>query len=282
MIIQEAKEKIYNSPVIKYVDKEKIEKAFSKIHVYETHEEFLREYGRHDYDGGRLEGFNRNNGSHISPIATPHTIIHEVLHELSSEFNNDGHRIINGIMGQGGEGFANQVNEGLTDYLTAKISGEKPRHYRTGHEFFSRVEPNINKYYEDNEILYELYLNHDDLKIKEFLDKTLKKRGGASNIYENFLYFDNNKIEELGKEMRKNTNRILKKRNSFFRKVINKLKNKSSKVQLLPESTNSNNINRISEFHEQYKTEFNGKIDIDKIDNANATEKQHEDNETSL
>ena len=174
MILQEAKEKIYNSPVIKYVDKEKIERAFSKIHVYETHEEFLRAYGRHDYDGERLEGFNRNNGSHISPTATPHTIIHEVLHELSSEFDTDGHRIINGIMGQTEENFANQVNEGLTDYLAAKISGEKPRHYRIGHEFFSRVEPSINKYYCDDEILFKLYLDHDDLKIKDFFDKTLK------------------------------------------------------------------------------------------------------------
>ena len=90
----------------------------------------------------------------------------------------------------------------------------------------------------------------------------------------------NNKIEKLARQIDKNTNRIVRKRNSFFRKIINEFKNKTSKVQLLPESTNVNKTNRISEFHEQYKSEFNGKINIDRIDNDNA-EKQHEDNETS-
>ena len=58
---------------------------------------------------GKLEGFNRANGSYIGPDATVHTIIHEVLHALSSEFDKNGHRIKNGIEGNQKENFANQV-----------------------------------------------------------------------------------------------------------------------------------------------------------------------------
>lgn len=49
MILEEAKEKIYNSPIVKYVDRQKIEEAFKKIYVYSDEEEFLKVYGNGSY-----------------------------------------------------------------------------------------------------------------------------------------------------------------------------------------------------------------------------------------
>lgn len=98
-IVQQAKQIIYNSQIMLYITPEKLEEAFRKIYVYENREEFLQAFGSNEYSGGKLEGFNRSNGSYIGPDATPHTVIHEVLHGLSSEFDKDGHRTVNGISG---------------------------------------------------------------------------------------------------------------------------------------------------------------------------------------
>lgn len=254
MILEEAKQKVYQSPIVKYIKPEKIEKAFSKVYVYENEEEFLKVHGK-SWTGGRLEGFNRNGISYIGPQATPHTIIHEVLHTLSSEFDKKGHRIVNGIMGKEGENFANSVNEGLTDYLACKISGEKPRNYRIGHEFFGKMDSSISQYYQDDEILYRIYLNHDDKSFKDFLNSGLGEKNGAHTIYENFLYFSSNEIEGLTNRISKNVKKEIRKRP--FRKIVQFLKGKwKGKGEILQLEEGSK-----QDFREQYKTEFDGTID---------------------
>ena len=161
-IIQDAKYKIYNSEIMLYVSPEKIEEAIGKIYVFDNKEEFLKTYGRNNYsESDRLEGFNRNNGSYLGPDATVHTAIHEVLHGISSEFDEQGHRIKNGIMGDGSFQFANQINEGLTDYLASKLSGEAPRHYIQGHKLFAKLGPMIEKYTNNPSSLMQIYLTND-------------------------------------------------------------------------------------------------------------------------
>ena len=120
-IIQDAKQIIYNSEIMLYVSPEKIEKAFQQIYVYNDKNSFLKAFGSNDYTDGRLEGFNRNNVSYLGPDATSHTVIHEVLHSLSSEFDNEGHRTVNGISGSGNFRFGGQINEAITDEIVLYI-----------------------------------------------------------------------------------------------------------------------------------------------------------------
>lgn len=225
-IIQDAKYKIYNSEIMLYVSPEKIEEAFSKIYVYNSKKEFLQEYGRDDFDiNDRLEGFNRNNGSYLGPDATVHTVIHEVLHAISSEFDEQGHRIKNGIMGDGNLRFANQINEGLTDYLASKLSGEAPRHYIQGHKLFSKLEPMIEKYTNNPSSLMQIYLTNDVKFLHNFLNY-YGKHNTFENLYENFLFMNDGKLNDMLQKVDKNLNRVLKKRERKERRdnFINKVK----------------------------------------------------------
>lgn len=225
-IIEKAKNIIYNSNIMTYVPKEKIDRAFFKIHIFNNKEEFIQAYGNNDYEDGRLEGFNRNDGSFIGPDATVHTVIHEILHELSSEFDKKGHRLENGIMGHENYGFANQINEGCTDYIAAKLSGENPRNYIQGHKFFSKIEPMLIKYSEDTDIILEMYLCKDTSTLCGFLDNYVGK-GTAENLYENFLFMNDDKINSILDIAEKNLNKDFKKieRKEKINNFINKIKN---------------------------------------------------------
>lgn len=207
--IEYAKKLIVNSKISKFITLEEIEKSFKRIHVYANKDDFMKEYGK-KYDG-KLEGFNRANGSHISPESTIHTIIHEVLHELSSKFDENNHRIENGIQGKEEYNFSNQVNEGLTDYLAGKISGEEPRHYIIGNYFFKGLDKSISKYYNEDKLI-EIYLNNDDKKIKQFLNKFGGNRT-AEKIYNEFLFLDKEKIDIILKRIERNVNIEMLKQN---------------------------------------------------------------------
>ena len=236
-IVQDAKYKIYNSEIMLYVSPERIEEAFSKIYVYDNKEEFLREFGKSGWSGERLEGFNRNNGSYLGPDATVHTVIHEVLHEISSEFNEQGHRIKNGIMGDGSLQFANQINEGITDYLAAKLSGESPRHYIQGHKLFSKLGPMIEKYTNNPNSLMQIYLTNDVQFLHNFLNY-YGKNNTFENLYENFLFMKDDKLNDMLQKVDKNLNKDLRRRerkekiNNIFNKVKNVFK-KREKQKLL-------------------------------------------------
>lgn len=256
-IIQEAKQKIYHSEVMLYVTPEQVEKAFQKIHLYSNVEEYKRTHG---ITHNNMEGANNSEGIYISPEATAHTVIHEVLHELSSEFGKDGHRIKNGIMGNKKQAFANQVNEGLTDYLSAKISGEKIRHYRQGHILFGRLEPMIVKYTKSPSALMQIYLSNDVGFLESFLNY-YGKENLYDEIYENFLFMNDEKINDKMDKVEKNLNKDLAKRDrkEKIENIINKIKSIFYKkdVKMLPEG-HQNNENIMSA-HEQ----FVNKYDID-------------------
>ena len=237
-IIEGAKYKIYNSEIMLYNTPEKIEEAFKKIYVFNNKRDFLKAYGRNDYSkGDKLEGFNRNDGSYLGPDATVHTVIHEVLHAMSSKFDKQGHRIKNGIEGENSFRFANQVNEGITDYLASKLSGEPPRHYKKGHKLFSKLEPMIQKYTKDPNILAKIYLTNDVGFLQDFLNH-YGKDNTFEDLYDNFLFMNDNKLNDMLQIVDKNLNKDLRKRerkekiNNFFDKVKN-IFTKKEKVKLL-------------------------------------------------
>lgn len=236
-LVQDAKYKIYNSELIKYVSSDKIENAFLKVHTFDNLYDFLGVYGKSDYDNERLEGFNRNGESYLGPYATPHTAIHEVLHTLSSKFDSEGHRVVNGIAGDRKLRFADQVNEGITDYLACKISGESPRNYRQGNRLFAKLEPMMVKYTNNPDILMQTYINNDVGFIQNFLNY-FGKENTFEEIYDQFLFKRDDEIDELLKPVEKNLNKYIKKteRQEKWNGFVNRIKNifSKNKVKALP------------------------------------------------
>lgn len=162
-------------------------------------------------------------------------------------------------------GFAGQVNEGITDYLAAKLSGEKPRHYHQGHKLFARLEPMMARYTENDNILMEIYLNKDVQFMHDFLNY-YGKDNIFENLYQNFLFMNDEKLNSLLDNVEKNLNKDLKKRerkekfNNFIDKVKNIFTRKDRKQKLLTECSehqyedvnNENKIDSHQKFVEQY------------------------------
>ena len=253
-LVNEAKCKIYNSELMKYTTTERVEKAFSKIHIYDHITDLLKEYGKSDYDNEKLEGFNRNGESYLGPYATKHTVIHEVLHTLSSKFDSNGHRTVNGIAGDGSLRFSNEINEGITDYIACKISGEKPRNYRQGNRLFSKLEPMMIKYTKDSNILIKIYLNNDVKFMEDFLENFCGKKS-FDEIYDNFLFRRDDEIDALLKPIDKNLDKYLKKmeRKNKWINLISRFKNKmlKNKAKALPVSNSKEKHKQFTDYYKQ-------------------------------
>lgn len=252
--VNEAKCKIYNSELMKYTTTERVEQAFSKIHIYDYITDLLKEYGKSDYDNEKLEGFNRNGESYLGPYATKHTVIHEVLHTLSSKFDSNGHRTVNGIAGDGSLRFSNEINEGITDYIACKISGEKPRNYRQGNRLFSKLEPMMIKYTKDSNILMKIYLNNDVKFMEDFLENFCGKKS-FDEIYDNFLFRRDDEIDALLKPIDKNLDKYLKKmeRKNKWINLISRFKNKmlKNKAKALPVSNSKEKHKQFTDYYKQ-------------------------------
>lgn len=205
------------------------------------------------YFDGNLEGFNNSTGNYIGPNGSPHTIIHEILHDLSSKFDENGHRGTNGIKGSEPSNFGNMINEGLTDYLSAKISGEKPRHYHEGHALFSKLENSAVNYFEDEDILFSIYLNNRNDVFEEFLDKNAGK-GTYQNLYDNYLFMNNEKVDNFTQKVEKGVKKNTRLREA--KKIFDKFKNFlfRKKTLALPEG---NNIETFKEKRQKWLDDSN-------------------------
>ena len=252
--ILKARELIYNSPIMNYVSIEDVEKQLSEIYIFDTEEKFMQEYGGEYIGGGILKGFNRNNKNYLNPrYVSPHVIIHEVLHGLSSKFDKDGHRIVNGISGLDKTNFGVMVNEGLTDYLSSKISGEQQNHYIEGKWFFEAIEQSLIKEYNNPNILYEIYINNRVDILQDFLNKY-----GGKNCFEyfynNYLFLGKEKMDEFTSKINKRfkrryrLNNIINKFKKFLR--LNKQKKLSPGTKVLINNTENSN-KKTSNFTEE-------------------------------
>ena len=257
--VLKARELIYNSPIIKYVSIKDIEEQLSNIYIFDTEEEFLKEYGGECIGGGIPKGFNRSNKNYFNPkYISPHVIIHEILHGLSSEFDKFGHRTINGIQGLTKTDFGVFVNEGLTDYLASKISNEPQRHYLQGQWLFGGIEESLIKEYNDSNILYEIYLNNRVDILESFLNRYGGK-GTFEDIYNNFLIYDKEKMSELASKINKKFERTTRKKEILdaIKKLfkLNKTKRLSENNKII-ESNEENSIQTPqNKFKEEVKVE---------------------------
>lgn len=272
-MIKKAKEKVLNSPVVKYVSEEKINLAFEKIYICNSREELYEKYyeiNNKKYDGF-LKGFNNNEVSYIINDGSIHELIHEIFHTLSSEFK-DGHRIVNGIQGEMNKGnFGSFVNEGLTDFLASKLSGEKDLAYKEQRILFEEIEEGISNFFESEDILFDIYLNKDTERLKYFIDSCVKE-GTFDEIYNQYEFLNKEKRLQMAEKINKGAQKLIKKRefykkHPFLAKIANRIgKNNNTNI---PTLKSANIIN--------YKNEdLSSKLkeDIAPIEDVQITEKE--------
>ena len=268
-LIIKAKELMINSSIGQYIGEEKIDEALK--YVCESQDEMYDLYKEKtgiEYDG-YLAGFNNAGVSYFCNDSEPHAVIHEILHTLSSTFNSNGNRIKNGIANKN-KGFENQLNEGLTEFLTYKTTGNYTNMYKEGKGLFRGIEKSFNEYFEDENALLKIYFENDSNSLEQFINKTLPKKSiikfikNNSNkdsvkskidevkniesfeyIYNNLLFLKVEQITSLTEIINKETNKIIKdrkleKNHPFIFKIKNKiLGNKEDKL-MLPEYNEDN------------------------------------------
>lgn len=287
-IIEEARIKIYNSNVMKYVSKEKIDNALKKIHVYTDYEQFINEYGKNNWNNGKLMAFHRKNETYLGPDATAHSVIHELLHEISSEFDKEGVKTKTGIRINSTEYFfSNEVNEGCTDYLAMMISGEKESPNPQGTRIFSKLGHIITKYTGDEDSILQMYLSNDTKFLCDFFDYFGKENNTSKNFYDNFLYMDNQKVDILMGTIDKNVDKFLNRQHRKQRidNVINKIKNiflrKNQKLLTDGKTEHyKNNYYKQKNSHEEFVNQYNFKqfqsmMTQDEIQNYNKNTQQN-------
>ena len=174
--LEEAKQYFMNSNIANLVSEDKIDKAIDNSYVCGSEKELYDLYQSKtgtEYDG-TLKGFNNGSKNYFPPDFTPHAAIHETLHTLSSTFNEEGRRLVNGIEVKDTV-FGRFVNEGLTEYLTTKICNEPPEAYSIEVSFFKNIDENFSEYFESNMALEDMYINNKTDMLKEFVNLSLNK-----------------------------------------------------------------------------------------------------------
>lgn len=212
---------ISNSFLRNYYSDNAIKTQLQSVTEINDNDLFIREFGKTNMDV--LEGFNRNNISYIGPLSTPHTVIHETLHNLSSSFSIDGKRLKNGIdLRVLDNNFSFLLNEGLTDYLSTKISNEPERNkdYVIGVRFFRNIDRILNVLYGNNNLLFEGYISNNNFILENFINNfsTYKYKNQVLdyNAFNKiFGYLSSKEIDGFCNNMELNALKYLKKRTLF-------------------------------------------------------------------
>lgn len=266
MIIAKAKEIILNSPFAKYKSYEDINNALEKVYVCKSKEElyelFFQKTGKR-YDA-ELKGFNNNQISYLEQEASEHEVIHEVLHSLSSTFNNNGNRLTNGVELKNSR-FGAQLNEGLTEYLAYKLSGKDTRIYKEGKSFFEQIDENFSKYFNNESALVDMYCNNKVEMLKEYMQVCLSKnKNSFEELYENFSFMNQAEINSLVNNINKGAQKILKSREFFLKHpMLGKIKSalvRNKNVTLLSGALTegNSNVERVSSEIQDLKSKVYG------------------------
>lgn len=230
--LEEAKKYLVNSNIANFVSEDEINKAVDNSYICDSKDELYQLYESKtgiEYDGA-LKGFNNGSKNYFPPDFTTHAAIHETLHTLSSTFNEEGKRLVNGIEVKD-SAFGRFVNEGITEYLTTKICNEPPEAYLVEVSFFKNIDDNFSKYFESNIALEDMYINNRTDMLKEFVNSSLNKEDiNFDDICNNFLFYNQEKMCSITSKINKGCKKILKRR-EFDKKhpILSKIRNKISR-----------------------------------------------------
>ena len=263
-IKERAKQMLLSSEVAKLVGEETIIQQFNNIIIVGSREDLKRKYVELtgvEYGSGDLKGLNNGDKHYLSNEADEHTIIHEIMHDLSSIHDKDGHKIKTGIRGNENQQFKNDVNEGLTDFLARKISGNGALFYKQGNRLFEGIESSIVKFFNDDNALLKIYLTNDNDSLRAYIDKVVGK-GTYDSIYENLSFMSDEKIDKIVDKIDKGTKKELRKQKikSFFSKITGK---KEEKL-LLSEPKEYNLVHKredVSSVIDEIKGKVNSRIE---------------------
>lgn len=267
-LIEKSKELIMASSIGKYINEERINEALKNIYICNSKKELYDIYEEKTgkkYDGDLL-GVNNAGISYFTKDSEPHAVIHEILHTLSSTFDKNGSRIKNGIYDKTKGKFTNDLNEGLTEYLTYKITGTYNNIYIQGKGLFNGIEESFNRFFQDENALLKIYFENDLQSLGTFINQTLsqkvlkqviigndkgdiakRKMQGLKDtnsfkyICDNIVFLDNNRIQKLTDTMNKETQKILKdreleKKHPLLFKIKIKILGKNNNKLMLSES----------------------------------------------
>lgn len=280
--LQKTKEYIMSSNIANFVSEDKIDNAIDNSYICSSKNELYELYESKtgiEYDG-ILKGFNNGSKNYFPPDFTLHAAIHETLHTLSSTFDENGKRLKNGIEVKG-TNFGRFVNEGLTEYLTTKICNEPPEAYSIEVSFFKNIDENFSKYFESDMALEDMYINNKMDMLKEFVNLSLNKEDiNFDDICNNFLFYDQEKMDSIASKINKGAKKILKRRefdkkHPTLSKIRNKLFKNDNKLMLSASENSGDNFpEEISKNH-MIDNLKSGVYSPEEINNNSKTEREN-------
>ena len=245
-IIKETRKLMMESSVSKIKSKEEISKILDNTQLFSTEKAFYEKYGDIDfkYYYNELEGFNREEKIYLNPTyATPHSIIHHAMHILSRKYDEKGNIKAEGIQYNMKSWNEKMLNEGLTEYLTSKISGEERRVYKEEKYFFEKLGEITKKRYNED-YLMEIYLNNKQKELRRFI----KEYGGKEieeEIFEKAGIIGKKEIDKSIKKISKKVDRKIRQEKIIedFKKIfrIDDKKRLEEKNYQLKSNTSENN-----------------------------------------
>lgn len=172
-----------------YVTKKEARKAFKKLKFFDNYDEFWRRYElKNDIIDqsiyGKVLGVAYDDEILISPKATVNEVIHELNHLFSNNNNLKGITQIY-LDENGNSVIYRKLNEGYTEYLANKISGDFGRGFTDIVERVAMLDDILTMVYgENNGILQYEYFNNNPCYTRDLFEKYL-----GEGSYDKFVQY---------------------------------------------------------------------------------------------
>lgn len=276
-IKQRAKQLVEEAGILKYTDKERFEQLFSNIHILETNRQLQEKQEIFPSSSENNEAFSENGHIFAGPEATPHTLIRELLRELSIKTNKRGTILYSGIMEDLKSGGEIELNNGLIEYLATKISGEGSNYHYISKTVFRELEEVMSEYAKESDILIKTLLKNESF-IQKFIRK-FSKIDTANDLLYGLYYLDYESVVQDVQEVKKRYSRY-----TIKEKIKNKIKYmlfpKKRKELLLPEGQESREQKWRKSQVAELKHDISSTIDITQQKDSEL--KRQEDNQSHI
>ena len=208
-IRQRTKELIEESGMIKYTDSKRIEQLFENIHIFETEEELQEKQGIFISSSETIEGFSIDRHIFVGPEATPHTIIREILRELSTQRDENGTVTCKGIIRDERSDGEQELNNGLIEYLSTKVSGEYSKYHDISKTIFAQLETIMIDYSKNPNILMRTLLKNSNY-VHNFMIKFAKLETAYQLLHGVNFMANDDILDKYVEEVKKNYHKYTK------------------------------------------------------------------------